>query len=63
MQTRNFRPAVVAASLAAMGVGSANAAVDVTAITAAGGDIAIVGAAVFAVYVGLKLYKWIRRAL
>lgn len=43
--------------------GAANAAVDVTAITASGADIATVGAAVFAVAVGIKLYKWIRRAL
>ena len=43
--------------------GASQAAVDVTAITAAGTDIAAVGAAVFAVFVGIKLYKWIRRAL
>lgn len=41
----------------------AHAAVDVTAITAAGTDIALVGGAVFVVYVGIKLFKWIRRAL
>ena len=44
----------------------ANAAagdVDTTAITGAGTQIALVGAAVFTVYVGIKLYKWIRRAL
>lgn len=50
------------AALALTGV-PAFAAVDVTAVTAAGTDIAAVGAAVFAVYVGIKLYKWIRRAL
>lgn len=53
--------------LVAVGVltvaGASQAAVDVSAITGAGTDIAAVGAAVFAVYVGLKLYKWIRRAL
>jgi len=43
--------------------GLANAAVDVTAITGAGTDIAAVGAAVFVVAVGIKLFKWIRRAL
>lgn len=43
--------------------GAANAAVDVTAVTGAGTDIATVGAAVFSVGVGIKLYKWIRRAL
>ncbi|HSX64200.1 MAG TPA: major capsid protein [Pseudoxanthomonas sp.] len=41
----------------------ANAAVDTTAIAGAGTDIAAVGVAVFAVIVGIKLVKWIRRAL
>lgn len=39
------------------------AAVDVSEIEAAGTDILAVGVAVFAVAVGIKLYKWIRRAL
>ena len=42
------------------------AAVDADAITAiegAGADIAVVGGAVFVVMVGIKLVKWIRRAL
>ena len=43
--------------------GVANAAVDVTAIAAAGTDIALVGAAVFAIYIAIKLVKWVRRAL
>lgn len=43
--------------------GVANAATDVTAIAAAGVDIAAVGAAVFAIYVAIKLVKWVRRAL
>lgn len=43
--------------------GAANAEVDITEITAAGTDIATVGVAVFAVYVGIKLFKWVRRAL
>lgn len=42
---------------------SAFAAVDVTAITAASGDVAIVAAAVFGVYVAIKATKFIRRAL
>lgn len=50
-------------ALALAGVGAANAAVDVTSVTAAGTDIAAVGVAVFAVMVGIKLVKWIRRAL
>lgn len=45
------------------GVGAANAATDVTAVTAAATDIAAVGAAVFGVMVAIKLTKWIRRAL
>lgn len=53
--------------LAAVGAMTApllsHAAVDITAITAAGTDIAAVGAAVFALYVGIKLFKWVRRAL
>ena len=47
----------------ALAAGMANAAPDVTAVTAAGTDVAAVGAAVFAVYVAIKLVKWIRRAL
>jgi hypothetical protein len=39
------------------------AAVDVTEITGSLTDIATVGAAVFSVAVGIKLYKWVRRAL
>jgi hypothetical protein len=39
------------------------AAMDVTAVTGAAVDIAAVGAAVFAVMVGIKLVKWVRRAL
>jgi hypothetical protein len=52
------------AAVGAVGLaGASHAATDVTAITAAGTEIALVGAAVFAVYVGIKLVKWIRRAL
>lgn len=42
---------------------SAHAAIDTAAVTGAGTDVAAVGAAVFAVYVGVKLFKWIRAAL
>lgn len=41
----------------------ANAATDVTAVTASATDIAAVGAAVFGVMVAIKLVKWVRRAL
>lgn len=46
--------------------GAANAAVDpdsLTAIASAATDIATVGGAVFLVMVGIKLVKWVRRAL
>lgn len=57
MMNKVFLGAVLAAPAIAM------AAVDVTAVTAAGTDIAAVGAAVFAVYIAIKLVHWIRRAL
>jgi len=50
-------------SLAVVGAAAANAAVDTASVTGAGADIALVGAAVFTVMVGIKLVKWIRRAL
>ncbi|HJW54706.1 MAG TPA: major capsid protein [Burkholderiaceae bacterium] len=54
----------VVGTATALGLASmAHAAVDVTAVTGAGTDVAAVGAAVFAVYVGVKLFKWIRSAL
>ena len=53
----------VAVAAALVGAGAAQAAVDVSAITASGTDVAAVGVAVFAVIVGTKLFKWIRRAL
>lgn len=53
----------VVAFAAVAGVGAANAAMDVTAITGAGTDIALVGGAVFVVMIGIKLTKWVRRAL
>lgn len=57
MMNKVFLGAVPAAPAVAM------AAVDVTAVTAAGTDIAAVGAAVFTVYIAIKLVHWIRRAL
>jgi hypothetical protein len=53
--------AVAAGLLAASQLASAE--VSVTAITEAGTSVGVVGAAVFAVIVGAKLFKWIRRAL
>jgi uncharacterized protein YraI len=59
---RNLNRALVG-GLALAGTAAANAATDVTAITGAGTEIAAVGAAVFVVMIGIKLVKWIRRAL
>lgn len=58
----------VVAGLALIGgfVGSASAAAgdpDITAITTAGTTVAAIGTAVFAVYVGIKVFKWARSAL
>lgn len=53
----------VGLAAAAVAPFAANAAVSVTEITGSLTDIAAVGAAVFAVAVGIKLYKWVRRAL
>lgn len=54
--------AAIAAALLTLATAS-QAAFDVTAITSANTDLAAVGAAVFAVHVGIKLFKWARRAL
>lgn len=43
--------------------GIALAAPDVTAITGAAADVAVVAAAVFGVYVAIRAAKFIRRAL
>ena len=47
------------------GVSLANAAAMTvpTEITDAGLSVAVIGAAVFAIAVGVKLFKWVRRAL
>lgn len=53
-------------AVGALSAGFANAAVDAAATTAIAGaatDVATVGGAVFLVMVGIKLVKWIRRAL
>ena len=56
------RAAVATASL--MAIGAAHAAgPDTSSLTAVSADIATVGAAVFAVIVGIKGIKWVRRAL
>lgn len=59
--------AQLAALYLGLGVTVANAAVDVTAvkteIEGAAAPIATIGAAVLIVMVGIKVYKWVRRAL
>lgn len=59
---KQFARVGVASGLLAL-AGASQAATDLTAITGAGTEIAAVGAAVFVVMVGIKLVKWIRRAL
>lgn len=54
----------IAAGLMLGTLGMANAAdPDVTVITAAGASVAVVGAAVFAVKVGTKVWSWFGRVL
>jgi len=58
------RGLVAAGALVASAASHAAAVtVDTTPITDAGAAIASVGVAVFGIAVGIKLYKWIRRAL
>lgn len=58
------RGLIAAGALASMASARAAAGdVDVSAVTAAGTQVALVGAAVFTVVVGIKVWKWIRGAL
>lgn len=43
--------------------GAASAAVDITEVTGAKADMALIGAAVFAVVIAIMVYKWAKRAL
>jgi hypothetical protein len=61
--TKFNRAAVAAASLVALGAAHADTGPDVSAVTTAATNVGIVGAAVFAVYVAVKGFKWIRSAL
>lgn len=65
---RNLKSAMVAGIAAASAVaGSASAAVDTTATTTAITDavtaVGLIGVAVLGVYVAIKTYKWVRRAM
>lgn len=57
------KAALAVGSLALVGAAHADAAPDVSAVTTAATNVGIVGAAVFAVYVAVKGFKWIRAAL
>lgn len=65
-QVKTHAPALVPASFLVAGAANA-AAVDVadvvTDIAAQAAPIAAIGAAVLLVYVGIKAFKWVRRAL
>lgn len=62
-----IRNVLVTASVIAASVSSAQAAVDVTSvvteISGASAPIALIGGAVLVVMVGIKVFKWVRRAM
>ncbi|MFC4158451.1 major capsid protein [Chitinimonas lacunae] len=65
---RNFKKKAVAViSVSAMSAGAMAADMDMSAVTGAvkeaGTAVATVGAAVLLVYVGIKVWKWVRGAL
>jgi hypothetical protein len=64
--TRNVAPVALLAALLAS-IGSANAALDVSAvqtgITEALAAVTTVGIAVLGVIIAIKAYKWVRRAM
>lgn len=64
--TKNIRNGLVAAGVLSAATAS-QAAVDVTAVVAeisgAAAPIALIGSAVLVVMVGIKVYKWVRRAM
>lgn len=66
-QNLKARAAIVAAPAVAFASGAQAAAIDVTSvvseITSQAAPIALIGGAVLAVYVGIKAFKWVRRAL
>lgn len=62
---KHFNLKSLLAAVAVLGTGAANAAAITLPpeITDATASVAVVGAGVFAIAVGVKLYKWIRGAL
>lgn len=65
--TKAIQNGLVAAGVLAASAGAAQAAVDVTPvvteINGAAAPIGLIGAAVLIVMVGIKVYKWVRRAM
>lgn len=60
---KQFAKIAAGATLLAGAVAAHADTFDTTKITEAGTTVATVGAAVFAVMVGIKVFKWVRRAL
>lgn len=63
MQKHFLKFGVAALSLAGVGAANAQAIAVPVEITNATLSVAVIGAAVFAIAVGVKLYKWIKSAL
>ena len=69
MQLKSFRPLVGIGAALAAGMASAqtSGAIDVTDVVTKIGDqstpIAAIGGAVLVLFVGIKAFKWVRRAL
>lgn len=59
----NFRRAAVVSALVATGYANAAAMTVPAELTDALASVGVIGAAVFAIAVGVKLYKWIKGAL
>lgn len=63
MQKHFLKLGAAALSLVAVGAANAQAIAVPVEITNATLSVAVIGAAVFAIAVGVKLYKWIKSAL
>jgi hypothetical protein len=63
LKAARSRSALVGASLMAAGMGAAQAAVDVTEITASKTDIAAAGAAIIGVVVAIAVISWVRKVV
>lgn len=67
MRNNKFAAVAAVGSALALSAGSAAAAPDVTAVVTAiegaAAPIGLIGGAVLIVLVGIKVYKWVRRAM